>query len=71
MLTLEREHSSASAISSAFSARRRDEDQRIDLADRAVDAPAAAHFAKVADELAVERGEVFLERHGCIVASCS
>jgi hypothetical protein len=60
MLTLERENSSASAMSSAFSARWRDEDQRVDLAHGAVDAPAAAHFAKVGDELAVERGEAWL-----------
>jgi hypothetical protein len=60
MLTLERENSSASAISSALSARWRDEDQRINLADGAVDAPAAAHFAEMGHKLAAERGEVVL-----------
>ena len=54
MLTLERENSSASAISSAFS-RAGDEQQRVDLADGAIDAPAAAHLAEMRDELTRER----------------
>ena len=50
MLTLEREKPSASPTSSAFSGLADTYKQRVNLAHRAVDAPAAAHFAKVQHE---------------------
>jgi hypothetical protein len=49
----------------------RDEDQRINLAHGAVDAPAAAHFAKVGDKLAGQRGEGGVKRHGLILIKIS
>jgi len=39
---------------------RRNEQQGVDLADGAVDAPTAAHFTEVGDELAVEGRKVVL-----------
>jgi hypothetical protein len=63
MLTLERENSRSRDLVGVQRALR-DEQQCVDLAHGAVDAPPAPHLAEVRDELAAEGRQMILQGHG-------